>query len=177
MDEKPKNKKKEPAKIPLEKRLLWARWDKIVNMTSSEIRSFRQSDEGQGVGWSKEQALKDSISGMSGRDASVKIEAMINKAGKFRNQHRIMPPWTDDEWRLANRQVSFISRARSNVGDLLDDNDERTPKAKALMIWGRDEIRSRGIFPDKNKLKELLMKDSYEYPQEAICDILFGDEL
>jgi hypothetical protein len=176
MDEKPKNKKKEPAKIPLERRLLWARWDKIVNMTSSEIRAFRQSDESQGIGWSKEQAAKDSISGMSGRDASIRIEAMINKASKYRNQYRTMPDWTDDEWRIANRQVSYISRARSNIGDLLDDEDNRTPKAKAMMIWGRDEIRSRGIFPDKEKLKEILMKDSVEYSQNSLLDILFGEE-
>ena len=146
-------------KIPLERRLLGARWDKIVNMTSSEIRSFRTSDDGQTVGWTPDEARRGSISGMAGQEASKRIENLISKAGKFRGQFKNLPPWNEDEWKLANKQVAYISRARGNIGELVNDDDERTPKAKAMMLWGRDEVRARGSFPDKDALKKQLIKD------------------
>lgn len=157
--------KKEVIKVSLEKRLLWARWDKIVNMTASELRTFRQSDDGKSVGWDSNDAKRESVSGMAGHDAAKVIEKMIVKAGRYRGQHKNMPNWTPDEWKLANKQIAYISRARSNVGPLVDDNDEKTPKAKAMMLWGRDEIRSRGNFPDKKELKKKLINDDLYYDQ------------
>jgi hypothetical protein len=159
--EGPKPKVYKIKKIPLERRLLWARWDKIVNMTGAEIRTFRQSEEGQKVGWSSDQAKRGSISGISGHEASKIIEGMLSKAGRFRGQQKRMPPWSPEEWKIANKQVAYISRARSNTGPLLNDDDEKTPKAMAMMIWGRDEIRASGSFPDKEKLKEQLVKQDF----------------
>lgn len=161
-------------KIPLERRLLWARWDKIINMSGAEIRTFRTSDEGKKVGWTSEQAKRGSISGMAGQDASKKIESMISKAGRFRGQHSKMPPWSPEEWTLANKQIAYISRARGNIGDLVDDNDERTPKAKAMMLWGRDEIRSRGNFPDKDTIKDTLKKQVFGESHLDIANYLLG---
>lgn len=148
-------------KVSLEKRVLWTRWDRIVNMTPQEVRSFRESDDGKSVGWNKEEAQHESIDGTPGQDASKKIEVMIKKASKFRKQSKKVPNWTPEEWALASTQVAFISRARSNVGELQDEEDNLTPKAKALKLWGRDELRSNGKFPDKDKIKKEIATESH----------------
>lgn len=168
MSDEPKPKVYKIKKIPLERRLLWARWDKIVNMTASEIRTFRQSEDGQKVGWSSDQAKRGSIGGMSGHEASKIIEGMLAKAGRFRGQQKRMPPWEPNEWKIANKQVAYISRARGNIGAFVDDDGEKTPKAMAMMIWGRDELRAGATkdtpsknFPDKEKIKEELVKQKF----------------
>ena len=57
---------------------------------------------------------------------------------------------------------------------LVDDNDERTPKAKAMMLWGRDEVRSRGNFPDKDKIKDTLKKQVFDESLLDIANYLLG---
>lgn len=162
------NKPKVEKKIPLERRLLWVRWDRMVNMSGADIRSFRTSEEGQKVGWTSDEAKRGSINGMAGHDASKKIEGLISKAGRFRGQHKNLPPWTPEEWMLANKQVAYISRARGNIGDLVNDDDERTPKAKAMMLWGRDEIKARGSFPDKVELKKMLTNEAIDLANQLL---------
>lgn len=160
----PKNNKKKNVDeaISRDKRLLWVRWDRIVNMTAAEVRAFRTSEEGQAVGWDREDANKETISGVAGHEASKVIEKMITKALKFRGQERRVPNWTPEEWKMAQTQISYISRARSNVGELKDEDGEPTPKAKAPMLWGRNELKAVGKFPDKEEIKKELADKFYE---------------
>lgn len=162
MTDPKKTKKKDENFVPIEKRTLWVRWDRIVNMTAADVRAFRTSEAGHEVGWETEDAKKESISGIAGHEASKMIEKMITKAVKYRGQAKRVPNWTPEEWALAQTQISYISRARSNVGELKDENDEPTPKAKAPMLWGRNELKAVGKFPDKDEIKKELTNKFYE---------------
>lgn len=157
------------VKLSKEKRELWIRWDDTVNMTASEVRTFRTSEEGRAVGWDPSDARDESINGTAGHDAAKIIERMISKAGTHRGKKNSPPAWTIDEWRMAQKQIAYIARARSNIGPLKDEEDEPTPKAKAMKLWGRDEIRAAGKkFMTKEDAKKELVNDSYELVNQLL---------
>lgn len=146
--------KEDTTRPALERVVLWIRWDKIVNMTASEIRAFRDSDLGQKVGLSRAEADSAGLNVLSGQDASKIIEKMITKAVDYRKQSKKLPPWSKEEWGIAGRQIGMVSRFRDNIGDLEDEEGNLTPKAGAMMLWGRDELHSSGKWPDKDEIKE-----------------------
>jgi hypothetical protein len=146
--------KEDTTRPALERVVLWVRWDRIINMKASELRTFRATELGQTVGLNRKEAQGAGNSVMSGQEASEIIEGMISKASEYRGQDKKLPDWSAKEWMVAGRQVSFISRFRGNIGDLVDEEGNPTPKAGAMMLWGRDEINASGSFPDKDEIKE-----------------------
>ena len=155
-----------PAK---EKVSLFFRWDRIVNMSSSDISTFRNSEFGQTVGLSKQESPAAGLDVLSGQETSKKLESIINKAAKLRKQPLekvpTLPDWTKEEWEIVGRQIRMISRFRANIGDLKDDEGNPTPKAGALMLWGRDEEKANGSFPNPDEIKEKV-KDLYKKEKE-----------
>lgn len=145
--------KKKENRVNIRRRILFARWDKIVNMTAAEIRAFRNSKEAEGVSQTPEEARLTGAGVLSGIEASKKLEAIISKAAPYRHQYKNLPPWTDSQWELIGRQIRMISRARANVGDFIGDDGEPTIKCKALFLWGRDERKSKQ-FPNKDIVKK-----------------------
>lgn len=110
-----------------EKTELYQEWNDLVNMSSSELQNYYDSEEGKNSGLSAAEAKKLSIK--SGRESARWIIKMKN----------ISPSsWTSEMWQWAKRQVSFIKRMKGVKGDLYSYNNQKTRKHKALLIWGHN---------------------------------------
>jgi len=158
---------KEDTSRPAPERVaLWWRFDEIMNMKPSEMRSFRESEFGQKVGLDKREAESAGLSVMSGQEASKIIEKMLNSCSKLRGQHKKLPDWDKEEWDMAGRAIGMISRFRGNIGDLEDEEGNPTPKAGAMMLWGRNEIKAPAKFPDKEEIKAAVRKEYQEQKEE-----------
>ena len=110
-----------------EKRRIHDEWSKLVNMSSSELKKFYNSDEGKQAGLSPKEARALGIH--NGRESARWILKM--KATPFAN-------WTDTMWDWCKRQVAFISRMKNANGELYDDEGKKTRKHTALLIWGHN---------------------------------------
>ena len=110
-----------------EKKVVYDKWKRLVNMTYTELSRYYHSKDGKESGLTKEEADKQGIS--SGRESCEWILKM--KKTSYKN-------WTDEMWKWANKQISFISRMSGVQGELTDAKGKKTPKYKALMIWGNN---------------------------------------
>lgn len=110
-----------------DKRQIYDRWNKLVNMSVSQLAKFYASEEGKEAGLTKDKAKELGI--RSGRESAKWIMKMKGLDYK---------KWTPTMWEWANRQISFISRMRGNRGSLYDDKGEKTRKHTSLLIWGHN---------------------------------------
>ena len=110
-----------------DKKKIFDKWRKLVNMTHTELRRYYHSNEGKKSGLSKEEADEQGIS--SGRESAEWILKM--KKTNWKN-------WSNEMWKWANKQISFISRMRGNKGDLYDEKGKKTRKLMSLLIWGHN---------------------------------------
>ena len=110
-----------------EKKVVYDKWKRLVNMTYTELSRYYHSKDGKTSGMTKDEADKQGIS--SGRESAEWILKM--KKTSYKN-------WTDEMWKWANKQISFISRMSGVQGELTDDKGKKTPKYKALLIWGNN---------------------------------------
>lgn len=110
-----------------DKNEIYSKWKKLVNMSSSELEKFYNSEEGKEAGLSKGKAKELGIG--SGRQSARWILKMKNTNKS---------DWTPEMWKWANRQISFISRMSGNKGSLYDDNGNKTRKHTSLLIWGHN---------------------------------------
>jgi len=110
-----------------EKNELYQEWNDLVNMSSSELQKYYDSEEGKSSGLSAAEAKKLSIK--SGRESARWIIKM---------KETPVSEWTSEMWQWAKRQVSFIKRMKGVKGDLYDDKNQKTRKHKALLIWGHN---------------------------------------
>lgn len=105
----------------------YQKWKSLVNMSASELESFYNTKDGKEAGLSQSEANKQGIS--SGRESARWILKMKKVP---------YTQWTDDMWRWAKKQISFISRMSGNKGDLYDEKGDRTRKHTSLLIWGHN---------------------------------------
>jgi hypothetical protein len=115
----------------------WVKWNKLVNMTASEISDFYNSAEGKTAGLSKSKASKLGIN--SGRQSARMLMKMIPIGSTYEKAEE---NWTEDMWRWANKQISFISRMKGMrsriVGDPYEKNGKKTRWYLSLLIWGHN---------------------------------------
>jgi len=109
---------------------VYKKWDKLVNMSYSELKRFIDTEEGRKAGLSKEQARKQGIK--YGRESAKWILKMKKTP---------VNEWTETMWEWARRQNSFISRMRGNKGKLYDEEGNKTRKHTSLLIWGHDPTK------------------------------------
>jgi hypothetical protein len=110
-----------------EKKEIYNKWSKLVNMSYSELRKFYYSEEGKKAGLTSSEAKKQGIK--SGRESARWIMRMLQRNWK---------DWSVQMFDWANRQISFISRMKGGKGSLYDDNGNKTRKHLALLIWGHN---------------------------------------
>lgn len=111
----------------VENKETYAKWKSLVNMSSSELERFYNSEEGKKAGLTSEQAKEQGID--SGRESARMILKMKNTK---------VSDWTPNMWRWAKKQISFISRMSGVKGSLYDDKGNKTRKHLALLIWGNN---------------------------------------
>jgi len=105
----------------------YAKWKSLVNMSKSELQSFYNSKEGKEAGLTPSQATNAGID--SGRESARMIMKMKNTP---------VGEWTENMWRWAKKQISFISRMSGVKGALYDDKGNKTRKHTSLLIWGHN---------------------------------------
>ncbi len=114
---------------------IYKKWQSLVNMTKSELKKFYNSPEGKKAGLSASEAKAKGID--SGRESSRWIMKMKDTP---------VADWTDNMWKWAKKQISFISRMSGNKGGLYDGKGNKTRKHTSLLIWGHN--------PEKNTLEK-----------------------
>jgi hypothetical protein len=113
-----------------EKKQVYDKWKSLVNMTQTELKNYQKSKDGKSSGLSKSDA--DNLNISSGRESAEWILKM--KQLNYKS-------WTSTMWKWANKQISFISRMRGVKGAYFDEDNNRTPKLKALLIWGHNPAK------------------------------------
>ena len=103
------------------------KWKKLINMTSSQLKSFLATDDGKEAGLSKKAASDHGIS--SGHSSASAILRMKAKP---------VSKWTDLDWKWCRKQISFVSRMLGNKGPLYDDKGNKTRKHTSLLLWGHN---------------------------------------
>jgi hypothetical protein len=110
-----------------DKKKTYEKWKSLVNMSSSELKKFYESEDGKKAGLSSSEAKQQGID--SGRESARWIMKM---------KQTPKSKWTPEMWRWAKKQISFISRMSGVKGDLYKPNGEKTRKHLALLIWGHN---------------------------------------
>ena len=106
---------------------IYSDWEKLVNMSSFELKKFYDSTEGKEAGLSANEAKSLGI--LRGRDSARWIMKMKDTPKE---------DWGKTMWAWAKHQVAFIKRMRGNKGDLYDANGNKTRKHTSLLIWGHN---------------------------------------
>lgn len=136
---------------------IYNQWKALVNMAESELKEFYNSEEGKKAGLSSSESKKLGID--NGRTSARWILKMkpIDHA-----------QWTDEMWKWAKKQISFIKRMSGVKGDLYDENGKKTDKHLALLIWGHNPEKAKTSFATGGDLKlrgyNLLNRLSQENP-------------
>lgn len=138
-------------RIPIRKRILFAFFDKVVNMNAAQIRSFRNSEAGQKCSQTEKEAY--STGGLAGKEISPDIEKMISKASKYRGQYKELPNWTPYEWKLASSLVRFIARFRKLSTKFTDSEGNPTKLSNSMKVWGHDYQKYKKRFPKSHEVK------------------------
>jgi hypothetical protein len=110
----------------------YAEWNKLVNMSAKEIEAFLDSEDGKDAGLSRKESSNAGSKGnkiKSGRDSARAIIRMLEKPKS---------EWSDNDWKWAKRQISFISRMKGVDGPLRDKDGKPTRKLLALKVWGHN---------------------------------------
>lgn len=129
----------------IEKEKIFEQWKELVNMSKPELEKFYNSNEGKKAGLTDSEAKELGIA--NGRMSARWVIKM--KDVPFLN-------WTDEMWRWAKKQISFIKRMSANKGSLYDEKGNKSRKHTSLLIWGHNPtIRyKQGGFTNKNTLKD-----------------------
>ena len=112
------------------KKEVYDEWKPLVNMSSSELKSFLKTEDGKEAGLSKSEASQLGIG--SGQESASWILKMKEVP---------YTQWSKEMWSWAKRQISFIKRMSGNKGDLYDDKGNKTRKHTSLLIWGHNPER------------------------------------
>ena len=121
---------KNGGKITDERKETYKKWKGLVNMSSSELNKFLDSEEGKVAGLSRKEANELVID--YGRESARWI---------LRMKDTPYSEWTPNMWRWAKKQISFISRMSGNKGKLFDENGKRTRKYLSLLVWGNNPLK------------------------------------
>jgi hypothetical protein len=111
----------------------WEKWNKLVNMSASELKKFMDSQFGKQAGLKKKEASKLGIS--TGRESARAILRMMEKGTGFKSA---LENWNETDWKWCGKQISFISRMSGNSGPLYDKDGKPTRKLLSLKIWGHN---------------------------------------
>jgi len=122
---------------PAQRKELWPKWRRLINMTPREIRSFLDTAQGKVAGLSRQQAKRQGIA--RGRDSGRALLRMLPTGGKSYAQAQ--KNWSAADWQWAKRQYAFNSRMRKASGPLFKDG-KMTRKLTSLLIWGHDPRKS-----------------------------------
>jgi hypothetical protein len=118
---------------------VWSDWRALVNMTSTQLRRFLDSDFGKIAGLSRAKAQQLGVK--SGRESASWILKMKPLGRSYRSAER---NWSPAMWQWARRQNSFIRRMAANEGPLYGKDGSPTRLLLSLLVWGHDPEKPVG---------------------------------
>lgn len=136
----------------------WAEWRTWINMSSAELKSFYDSQEGKEAGMKQKAAGKLGID--TGRESARWLMKMIPSGGTWGGA---LKNWTPEMWKWAKKQNSFNARmygtskrAKGNPWydeKMVDGKKKKVPTRVllALKIWGFNPEKSRRAKPTPPK--------------------------
>ena len=158
-----------------DKKRIYKKWKNLLNMTSPQLRHYRSTNDYRTAGLTRQEAKEQGIS--SGKESFAWILKM--KATP-------VDKWTQEMWVWAKKQINFVSRMKGIKGRLRDDEGNRTPKLKALMLWGHNpetyEVGGKIEAMTKEDIEHLAQKfnlpsKKQRKKQEPINDTLTESEI
>lgn len=128
---------------------IWSEWKTWINMSASELKKFKESEEGKKAGLTQKEADKQGID--SGRESASWLLKMIPKGKTFEQAKK---NWTSDMWRWAGKQNSFNARMygmrkRAKGDPWKEENGEKSRLLLSLLIWGFDPRKGKNGKPKK----------------------------
>lgn len=155
--------------IPSDIQILWAKFSQMVNMTSSQLRSFYNSDEAKDSGWTDEERNKESLAATTGRENAKELITILSKYSSNVSTGEAPKNLTKTERECVSRTIRFIARVRENIGDYKDEDGNLTPKAKALMLRAFDPIKAGNkVLPSTQDVKQELKKEMEKKINETV---------
>lgn len=151
-------KKERVSTVPSDRAIMFSKLMKMVNVSPADLQSFLNSKESDEVGWTAEEAKKESVAGNFGlKDAKMLVN--ILKKGKGVDDGDI-PNLSDEEWQSLGRTVRFIARFRNLSDKYKDDEGNKTPLYYALYLRAFDPIKAGNKkLPSTQEVKQELKKE------------------
>jgi len=116
------------------KREIYVRWKKLVNMSATSVKNFKEKQTALARKNDKHYpGLKPAKAKQLGISSGVQSAEWIIKM-----KSTPVKEWTPEMWKWASKQISFISRMSGNKGPLYDDKGNPTRKLLSLKIWGHN---------------------------------------
>jgi len=162
-------KKERVSTVPSDIEILWAKFSEMVNMTSAQLRSFYNSEDGKESGWTDEERNKESLAATTGRENAKELINILSKYSSNISNGKAPKNLTQSERECVSRSIRFIARVRENIGGYKDKDGKLTPKAKALMLRAFDPIKAGNKkLPSTQEVKQELKKEMEKKINEAV---------
>ena len=115
---------RDPSIVSAERMEQYAKWRRILNVPSAELRSTHRN-----LG---EVTTSISVGGIRTARLGAKSARRL-----LSMRARPVEQWTSEDWEWAGRQINTVSRLRATPGPLVDEGGE-TEKLKLLRLWGHE---------------------------------------
>ncbi len=137
----------------IRRQIIFAKWDRVTNMTAAEISYVLNNPEYDHVSQTSEQARKSGAGVLAGRDAARELIKMIPMAAKFRGQYLNLPEWNDRQWFVASRAINFISRFRDLSDKMYNKDNSPSDLNVSIRFWGHNVDKFKRHFPKSKEIK------------------------
>lgn len=145
--------------------ILFHKFDKYVNMSPGEVRLFKGTEDGKGVSQTKEEASIQG--GLSGKEASDRLEKIVSKCTGYRGQFKKLPPLSEEDWRFVASCVRMIARFRELPGPVYNDDGDEMPRILTLKYWFHDFTKYKKKLPTKEEIKKDVVSYVKDYREKA----------
>jgi hypothetical protein len=164
------DKENKSSKIPSDREIFFVKFCRMRNMTSAELRSFLNSEEGKESGWTEDERKQESGSAaVKGQDIANVLVSVLSKYSSYISKEQLPPNITDAEMESVTLAQNFVSRFVELPGDNKVENGELTPKAKALMLRAFDPIKAGNKkLPSTQDVKQELKKEMEKKINETV---------
>lgn len=160
-------KKERVSTVPSDREIMFRKLMKMVNVSPSDLQSFLNSKDSEDVGWSPDEARKESVSANFGKKDAKLLVSILKKGQKFKNGGT--PELTDEEWSACGRVVRFIARFRELSSKFKDEDGNKTPLYYALYIRAFDPIKAGNkVLPSTQDVKQELKKEMEKKINETV---------
>lgn len=153
--------------VPSDREIMFRKLMKIVNVSPSDLQSFLNSKDSEDVGWSPEQAKRESVAANYGRKDAKVLVSVLRKGQRFKNEG--VPDLSDEEWQVVGRSVRFIFRFKELSKKYKDEDGNKTPLYYALYLRAFDPIKAGNkVLPSTQDVKQELKKEMEKKINETV---------